>query len=116
MEASNAGHYPAGASVPDELRGVPAPRRSKGVEPMGRGRAKAKQTKVARRLKYTTTGTDLDRLRAELSSDSPVDQDEGPGGGDAGEVEDDYEDPYADYLGDDEGDEEEGEEGDARGR
>ena len=37
---------------------------------MGRGRAKAKQTKVARELKYTTTGTDLDRLRAELAADS----------------------------------------------
>ena len=35
---------------------------------MGRGRAKAKQTKVARALKYTTTGTDLDRLRAELTT------------------------------------------------
>jgi hypothetical protein len=35
---------------------------------MGRGRAKAKQTKVARQLKYTTTGTDLDRLKEELSS------------------------------------------------
>ena len=35
---------------------------------MGRGRAKAKQTKVARQLKYTTTGTDLDRLRAELTT------------------------------------------------
>lgn len=33
---------------------------------MGRGRAKAKQTKVARELKYSTGGTDLDRLRAEL--------------------------------------------------
>ena len=39
---------------------------------MGRGRAKAKQTKVARELKYSTTGTDLDRLRAELASDSPL--------------------------------------------
>ncbi|HVE98743.1 MAG TPA: DUF3073 domain-containing protein [Mycobacteriales bacterium] len=37
---------------------------------MGRGRAKAKQTKVARELKYSTTGTDLDRLRAELAADS----------------------------------------------
>ena len=37
---------------------------------MGRGRAKAKQTKVARELKYTTTGTDLERLRAELAADS----------------------------------------------
>jgi Protein of unknown function (DUF3073) len=37
-----------------------------GVEPMGRGRAKAKQVKVARQLKYSTDGTDLDRLRTEL--------------------------------------------------
>jgi len=34
---------------------------------MGRGRAKAKQTKVARELKYNSGGTDLERLRAELS-------------------------------------------------
>jgi hypothetical protein len=33
---------------------------------MGRGRAKAKQAKVARQLKYSGGGTDLDRLRAEL--------------------------------------------------
>ncbi|HEY3870566.1 MAG TPA: DUF3073 domain-containing protein [Actinocrinis sp.] len=33
---------------------------------MGRGRAKAKQTKVARQLKYQSGGTDLDRLRSEL--------------------------------------------------
>ena len=34
---------------------------------MGRGRAKAKQVKVARQLKYKSSdGTDLDRLRAEL--------------------------------------------------
>ena len=33
---------------------------------MGRGRAKAKQAKVARELKYSSGGTDLDRLRAEL--------------------------------------------------
>ncbi len=37
---------------------------------MGRGRAKAKQVKVARQLKYSGGGTDLDRLRAELSVDS----------------------------------------------
>jgi hypothetical protein len=37
-----------------------------GVEPMGRGRAKAKQVKVARQLKYNSGGTDLDRLRTEL--------------------------------------------------
>ncbi len=33
---------------------------------MGRGRAKAKQVKVARQLKYNSGGTDLDRLSAEL--------------------------------------------------
>lgn len=35
---------------------------------MGRGRAKAKQTKVARDLKYNSGGTDLERLRAELAA------------------------------------------------
>ncbi len=34
---------------------------------MGRGRAKAKQTKVARDLKYRTWDTDLDQLKKELS-------------------------------------------------
>ena len=33
---------------------------------MGRGRAKAKQTKVARQLKYGGPTTDLERLQAEL--------------------------------------------------
>jgi hypothetical protein len=33
---------------------------------MGRGRAKAKQVKVARQLKYSGGGMDLDRLRAEF--------------------------------------------------
>lgn len=36
---------------------------------MGRGRAKAKQTRVARRLKYTNHGVDLERLREELAAD-----------------------------------------------
>ncbi len=35
---------------------------------MGRGRAKAKQTKVARKLKYDGGGTDLERLRRELGA------------------------------------------------
>lgn len=34
---------------------------------MGRGRAKAKQTKVARELKYNAPQTDLEALQAELS-------------------------------------------------
>jgi hypothetical protein len=37
---------------------------------MGRGRAKAKQTKVARELKYSTPTTDFDALQRELSSGS----------------------------------------------
>jgi hypothetical protein len=47
-------------------RGAARLRTFEGVEPMGRGRAKAKQVKVARDLKYNGGGTDLDRLRQEL--------------------------------------------------
>lgn len=35
---------------------------------MGRGRQKAKQTKMARKLKYMTTDTDYNELEKELSS------------------------------------------------
>jgi hypothetical protein len=38
---------------------------------MGRGRAKAKQTKVARDLKYRTHETDFGALAAELHGDKP---------------------------------------------
>ena len=37
---------------------------------MGRGRAKAKQTKVARELKYSSPQTDLDALQRELAGGS----------------------------------------------
>jgi hypothetical protein len=37
---------------------------------MGRGRAKAKQTKVARELKYSSPTTDLDALQRELAGSS----------------------------------------------
>ena len=50
---------------------------------MGRGRAKAKQTKVARQLKYSSGGTDLDRLQAELA------RERGEPGVDAADVETD---------------------------
>ncbi|GAA0915911.1 DUF3073 family protein [Nonomuraea longicatena] len=40
---------------------------------MGRGRQKAKQTKVARELKYTNHHIDMDRLRKELAADAPRD-------------------------------------------
>ncbi len=49
---------------------------------MGRGRAKAKQTKVARDLKYRTHETDFGKLAQELhggESDNK-DQDESPDG------------------------------------
>jgi hypothetical protein len=39
---------------------------------MGRGRAKAKQTKVARELKYSSPNTDLDALQRELSNYTPL--------------------------------------------
>lgn len=68
---------------------------------MGRGRAKAKQTKVARELKYGGPQTDLSRLQAELAG-SPV-----PAPVEIDEVEeDDFDDPYAKYYEDDEDDEE----------
>ena len=43
---------------------------------MGRGRAKAKQTKVARELKYSSPQTDFERLQRELSGTSADDSDE----------------------------------------
>ncbi|MBB5162187.1 DUF3073 domain-containing protein [Mycobacterium sp. AZCC_0083] len=44
---------------------------------MGRGRAKAKQTKVARELKYSSPQTDLRQLQRELSHapDDPIGSD-----------------------------------------
>jgi len=41
---------------------------------MGRGRKKAKQTRVARELKYHTFDTDLERLQQELASSKSDDQ------------------------------------------
>lgn len=38
---------------------------------MGRGRAKAKQTKVARQLKYNSPEMDLDSLQRELAGQKP---------------------------------------------
>jgi hypothetical protein len=43
---------------------------------MGRGRAKAKQTKVARELKYSSPQTDFDRLQRELSGSGADDAEE----------------------------------------
>ncbi len=43
---------------------------------MGRGRAKAKQTKKARELKYSSPGMDLDALQRELAGLPPDDEDD----------------------------------------
>jgi len=67
---------------------------------MGRGRAKAKQTKVARQLKYGGPTTDLERLQAELAGSSTDEHDEVVG---SDEVVD-YDDPYAKYVVEDDGD------------
>jgi hypothetical protein len=62
---------------------------------MGRGRAKAKQTKVARDLKYRSYSTDFGSLERELRGDSY----EPPSAESADEqVEDDTEDQYADLA------------------
>lgn len=49
---------------------VRAQRLLEGVEPMGRGRQKAKATKVARKLKYFSPETDYAALERELVSAS----------------------------------------------
>jgi hypothetical protein len=58
---------------------------------MGRGRAKAKQTKVARELKYSTHHTDFDALQRELSGKS---SDDGNGDDSFDADDDDYDDVY----------------------
>jgi Protein of unknown function (DUF3073) len=65
---------------------------------MGRGRAKAKQTKVARELKYNSGGTDLERLKAELTGGTPS-APVAPADDD-----DEFDDPYASDEDDDEDD------------
>lgn len=82
---------------------------------MGRGRAKAKQTKVARRLKYSSPSMDLDALRQELSgpgSDAgPYESDqvyEGDLDVEYGEESDEDEDDlYAKYADEDDDEDEE---------
>jgi hypothetical protein len=71
---------------------------------MGRGRAKAKQTKVARQLKYSSGGTDLDRLAQELAAERGSSYSTGS------ETSDESADADDDEYGEDE-DEEEEEEG-----
>ena len=57
---------------------------------MGRGRAKAKQTKVARELKYHSPNTDLAALQRELAGSDKSDHD--------------FDDEYNEYVDDDDED------------
>ncbi|MGN0065199.1 MAG: DUF3073 domain-containing protein [Nocardioides sp.] len=59
---------------------------------MGRGRAKAKQTKVARDLKYRTHETDFGALARELHGDN--------GSTDQVESDDDVDTSWSDYSSD----------------
>ena len=59
---------------------------------MGRGRAKAKQTKVARELKYSTQQTDFDALQRELSGSTSA---EGSNGDES--FDDEYDEDDDDY-------------------
>ncbi|MFF8031245.1 MULTISPECIES: DUF3073 domain-containing protein [unclassified Streptomyces] len=71
---------------------------------MGRGRAKAKQTKVARQLKYNSGGTDLSRLAEELGA-SPSNQSPNGDRFEDDEQDDDLYARYADLYEDDDEDE-----------
>ncbi|GGY49813.1 hypothetical protein GCM10010326_50080 [Streptomyces xanthochromogenes] len=83
--------------------------RHRGGRAMGRGRAKAKQTKVARQLKYSSGGTDLSRLANELGASTPNPTVSQPPN--AEPLEDDEDDDpyarYADLYGNDDDDEDE---------
>ncbi|GAA2504709.1 hypothetical protein GCM10010276_55810 [Streptomyces longisporus] len=68
--------------------------RHRGGRAMGRGRAKAKQTKVARQLKYNSGGTDLSRLASELGASTSSQ----PPNGEPFEDDEDEDDPYAQYA------------------
>ncbi|MFE9020045.1 DUF3073 domain-containing protein [Streptomyces sp. NPDC007808] len=80
---------------------------------MGRGRAKAKQTKVARQLKYNSGGTDLSRLAEELGAST---SNQSPNGDrfEDDEQDDDLYSRYADLYED--GDDDEDDEGSSQQR
>jgi hypothetical protein len=59
---------------------------------MGRGRAKAIQKKIARDLKYSSGGTDLERLQAELAASGGAEHTSSS----EPEDDDDEYDPFAD--------------------
>jgi hypothetical protein len=71
---------------------------------MGRGRQKAKHTKVARELKYFSPDTNYGALEKELGKAEPM----SAATGDFPEPDySDYEDPYADQFDDEDDDEDE---------
>lgn len=67
---------------------------------MGRGRQKAKHTKVARELKYFSPNTDLTALEKEIGHIVPAPRATGI------DAEPEYEDKWADLYGDTDSDEE----------
>jgi len=83
---------------------------------MGRGRAKAKQTKVARQLKYSSGGTDLERLRAEIIGEAEDHDDHDQPSDEWDEVEDDLYARYADPDDEDDADDIADERVDGNGR
>ena len=60
---------------------------------MGRGRAKAKQTKVARELKYSSQGTDFEALQRELAGTTSTPSERA----DTADSDDEYDD-YGDWA------------------
>lgn len=70
---------------------------------MGRGRAKAKQTKVARELKYRPTGTDFTSLEREMRGSEHAHD-----GTNSGEIPDAYADLAEEYVEDEADDEDPG--------
>ncbi|WP_369170438.1 DUF3073 domain-containing protein [Streptomyces sp. R28] len=74
---------------------------------MGRGRAKAKQTKVARQLKYNSGGTDLSRLAEELGASTSNQSPNGDRFEDDEQEDDDLYSKYADLYEDDDEDQDE---------
>jgi len=70
---------------------------------MGRGRAKAKQTKVARELKYSSPDTDLTALQRELSGSEAHNGSSRPARVPTSDIDpysddESEDDPYADYV------------------
>lgn len=65
---------------------------------MGRGRAKAKQTKVARELKYSSQGTDFEALQRELAGMNRSNQDTASDRSDDPDTEYEGYDEYGDWA------------------